>query len=172
MPQSPWDCSPMPRHSITLSSTHPEQGNNCKTLREMSEAVMGIRRYKHKQRTMSISLYRWHNWQEGRCLNLRWEAIAPSSSNLGPLKQRTSSSAHPEQHPGTSGFDFKYIASGSLHLKTDNLKALQTCYCKFNLMKRELPKNTDTFPKKIKKEKPVRRNTPRRWEDHSKKSLE
>lgn len=30
-------------------STHPEQANNSKTLRETSEAVMGMSRDKHKQ---------------------------------------------------------------------------------------------------------------------------
>lgn len=56
--------SHVPRHysiRLTPSSTHSEQGYSCKTLREMSEAVMDMRGYKHKQRKMPISVYRWDN---------------------------------------------------------------------------------------------------------------
>lgn len=43
---------------VIPSSTHPEQGNNSKTLKEVSEAAMDISRDKHKQE-MDISLCTW-----------------------------------------------------------------------------------------------------------------
>lgn len=161
----------MPRHysvGVIPSSTHPEQTNNSKTLREMSEAVMDMSRDKHKQ---EISLYRWDHWQEGTCLHWKWKVTAPSSSNLWPLTQE------PLQHILSSTQEPADLISSVwpralCTLKLTNLEGSLENLLLWLSLKRLLPRHTGTCSKKIKKEKPLRKNTPRRWEDHLKKSLE
>lgn len=82
---------------VTASSTHPEQGNHCRTSREMSGAVMDVRGQKCKQWKMFISCTDGVAGRREGCLYVRQKLLLPPAatcdlSSRDPLLQHVLSS--------------------------------------------------------------------------------